>query len=75
MQVLVKMLSGRTIVLECDYGDTVQSVKQQIHSKAGIPPHHQRLVLNSQLQDDRTLGEHNFEEEDIIHLVLSICMD
>lgn len=64
MQIFVRCITGKTVVLWVKSPDTLTSVKQRIHERTNVPSQGQLLFWSGkQLEDERTLADYNIQDE------------
>jgi len=74
MQIFVKTLSGKTITLDVEHSDSIDTVKQLIQDKEGVAPSKMNLIFaGKQLEDECTIADYYMQKESTIQLVLSLC--
>lgn len=70
LQLFVRMMSGKTLVIHADRKDTVEKLHQRIECKTRIPVKEQRVIYKGkQLQNEQLLSHYSIEQDASLHLV------
>ncbi len=73
MRIFIKNLIGNIISFDINSTDTIYDIKYKIQEKDGILVEYQRLNFNGkQLYDERTLEDHNIQNDDTLYLYLRL---
>ncbi|MDF7808329.1 ubiquitin-like protein [Pontiellaceae bacterium B12219] len=67
----MKSLTGKTVALEVEANDTIESVRQKFIEKEGEEPD---LVFGGRpLEAERTLADYNIQKESTLHAILPVA--
>ena len=70
-QIFLKTLHEKTIILTVRASDSVESLRDKIQDREGIPPDSQKVVFEGRLlEDGRVLADYNIKKGDTLHLRL-----
>jgi ubiquitin len=73
MQVFVKTLTGKTISVDVEPDESVESLKSKIQQKEGVPIDQQRLIFDGkQLDALKSLSDYDIDDDSTLHLVLRL---
>ena len=70
MQIFIKTLTGKSIILKVEASETIENVKVKIQEKVDIPADQQILIFDGiQTQNQHTLFDYNIQNDSILHLI------
>jgi hypothetical protein len=73
LQVFVKTFAGKTITVEVEPDESIESLKNKVQSKEGVPPNQQRLLFGGkQLDSRKSISDYDIEDESTMHMVLRL---
>jgi len=72
-QLQVKTLAGKTLTIEVEPTESIESIKQKIADQEGVEESTQRLIFGGkQLENGKTLQDYDISEDATVHLVLRL---
>ena len=73
LQLFIKTMTGKEIILTVDPSLTIQKLKSEIQDREGVPSDQQRLIFaGALLEDNRTLASYNIKNESTLNLIFRV---
>ena len=73
MQIFIKTLAGKTMVMDVESSESVDAVKKRIQDREGVYIDHVRLLFQGkQLSPEKSLMDYNIQSESTLHVVLNL---
>lgn len=71
MQIFIKSLTGKIIILDVKPSDSIKDVKTKIKDKEGIPLYQQRLIFQGRQRGDKQILSYmGVKNEDTLHFLI-----
>ncbi|OMJ85916.1 hypothetical protein SteCoe_12692 [Stentor coeruleus] len=71
MQLFIKALTGKTIIIEAETIDSIRTIKTKIEEKENIPYEQQRIIFaGKELEDHKCLNDYNYQKSSTLHIVI-----
>jgi hypothetical protein len=72
MQLFVKTLTGRKVPFSVDdSSNTIESMKEMLQEKEGVPVNQLRLIHNGRALDDKkTYEDYKIKSGDTVHMII-----
>lgn len=73
MQIFVKTITGKYLIIEVNETDSIEEVKSKIEFKEGTPTNEQRLIFaGKQLCNNNMVYDYSIQRNSTLYLVLSL---
>lgn len=72
MELVIKTVTGKKLIIEVEQNDRIENIKLQIERKEGIPLSKQKLIyLNQELNNDKTINSYSIKNNETIYLSIA----
>ena len=73
IQIFVKLVTGKTLALDVKTLDTIETVKNKIQEKEGIPQGQHRLIFSGrELENNKTLYDYKVQNKSTLYLIFKL---
>jgi hypothetical protein len=72
MHILVRTITGRSVDLKVEEGDSVRSLYESVMDLTGVPCEEQRLISQGKLLTEGSIFENELSDNSTVYLVVSL---